>query len=43
MPTSTQVQDAVARYAAAVASADKAAIMACYGNDPRVTVSPTDP
>jgi ketosteroid isomerase-like protein len=37
MPTSTQVQDAVARYAAAVASADKAAIMACYGNDPRVT------
>jgi ketosteroid isomerase-like protein len=37
MPTSTQVQEAVAGYAAAVSSADKHAIMACYSSDARVT------
>jgi ketosteroid isomerase-like protein len=37
MPTPTQVQEAVASYAAAVSSADRDAILACYGKDPRVT------
>ena len=37
MPTSTQVREAVASYASAVSSADKEAILSCYGGDPRVT------
>ncbi|MGD0083419.1 MAG: nuclear transport factor 2 family protein [Acidimicrobiales bacterium] len=36
MPSSDQVQAAVAAYAAAVSSADKEAILACYGSDTRV-------
>ena len=36
MPTDTQVREAVAAYAAAVSSADKEAIMACYGSNPQV-------
>ena len=37
MPTSTQVREAIAAYAAAVSAADKEAIMACYGSHPSVT------
>jgi ketosteroid isomerase-like protein len=37
VPTPSQVTDAVAAYAAAVSSADKDAIMACYGPEPTVT------
>jgi ketosteroid isomerase-like protein len=37
MPTPTQVRVAVARYAAAVSAADRTAILARYGVDPRVT------
>jgi ketosteroid isomerase-like protein len=36
-PTAAQVRDAVAGYAAAVSAADKAAILACYSDDTRVT------
>jgi ketosteroid isomerase-like protein len=37
MPTPTQVHEAIARYAAAVSSADKESILSCYCDDPRVT------
>jgi ketosteroid isomerase-like protein len=37
MPTPTQVRQAVSSYATAVSAADKEAILACYGSDPRVT------
>lgn len=37
MPTTTQIHDAIAAYAAAVSSADKDAIMACYNANPTVT------
>jgi steroid delta-isomerase len=37
MPTAEQVQAAVATYAAAVSSADKEAIMACYSEQATVT------
>ncbi len=37
MPTADQVRAAIAAYAAAVSSADKGAIMACYCEDANVT------
>lgn len=37
MPTPVQVRQAIARYAAAVSSADKEAILACYSDDTQVT------
>jgi ketosteroid isomerase-like protein len=37
MPTPAQVHQAVANYAACVSSADREAILACYGPQPRIT------